>query len=206
MKTRKVMLGAWICGSILCACGGGQKQNTANEESNQELERIEKQAIPTINLSAPENTETALSEIADSIVYYPIILEKECRTPKHIELLSNTIWANYYLKDLSDQKGCLFDRTNGNLLNQMSFGPVLNKKKYAIEEYSTNSYFVFNDENWLTTPPATNAKARSYTLDVATGQEIEAVPFSVRDIKSSAPQRINDSTFLVVTDLVTCKK
>ena len=39
MKARKVMLGAWICGSIFCACGG-QKQ-TATKGNNQELERIE---------------------------------------------------------------------------------------------------------------------------------------------------------------------
>lgn len=161
-----------------------------------------KQVVPTINLLSFETTEITLSKIADSIVYYPIIIEKECRTPKHIELLTHTIWVSYYLKDLSDQKGCLFDRTGGNLLNQISFGPVLNKNKYAMDSYATNSCFVFNNENWLTTLPATNTKARSYTLDVKTGKEIEAVPFSMRDIYSSGPQRINDSTFLMVTDLI----
>lgn len=161
-----------------------------------------KTIVPFINLSAPENTEIALSEIADGIAYYPIILDKGSCTPKHIELLTNTIWTSNYLKDLSDQKGSLFDRTNGDLLNQMSFGGISNKKKYAMDSYATNSYFVFNNENWLTTPPASNAKARSYTLDVATGKEIEAIPFSIHEIRSSSPQRVNDSTFLVVTDLI----
>ena len=161
-----------------------------------------KASTTIIDLTHPTDTVYYLSEVADSIAYYPIILEKESRTPKHIELLSNTIWANYYLKDLSDQKGSLFDRTNGNLLYQMSFGPVINKNKYEMDKHATNSYFIFNNENWLTTPPATNSKPRSYTLDVATGQEIEAIPFSVHDIKSSAPQRVNDSTFLIVTDLI----
>ena len=159
-------------------------------------------SVLVIDLTAPTDTVCCLSEVADSIIYYPIILEKGSRTPKHVELLPNTMWTSNYLKDLSDQKGSLFDRTNGNLLNQMSFGGILNKKKYAMDSYATNSYFVFNNENWLTTPPASNAKARSYTLDVATGKEIEAIPFSIRDIKSSAPQRVNDSTFLVVTDLI----
>lgn len=161
-----------------------------------------KENIPIINLLPSENTEITLSEIADNIVYYPIKLEAESRMPKHIELLSNTIWATYYLKDFSEQKGSLFDRTNGNLLNQMSLGPIRNKKKYAIAWYYTNSYFVFSNENWLTTPPATNTKTKSYTLNVATGEEMEAIPFSAGEIKSSTPQRVNDSTFLVVTDLI----
>ena len=41
MKARRIIWGTWICASIFCACGGGQKQSTNNEGSKKELERIE---------------------------------------------------------------------------------------------------------------------------------------------------------------------
>lgn len=160
------------------------------------------QNIPFINLSSPEKIETTLAEIADSIVYYPLALENGSRMPQHVELLTNAIWVSYYLNDLSEQKGDYFERKSGKLLNQMSLGPILHKKKYAFNGYNTNTCFIFNNENCLTTPPAANTKAKSYTLDVSTGEEVEAIPFSIRDIKSVSPQRICDSIFLVVTDLI----
>ena len=162
----------------------------------------QKQAIHSINLFSPEKSEVTLSEIADSIAYYPIFLEKGSLIPNHIELLTNTIWVSYYLKDLSEQKGRLFNRINGHLLNQMSLGPIINKKKYAFSGYYTNSYFIFNNEEWLSTPPAPKSKSNHYTINAVTGKEVEAIPFSIRDIKSQNPQRINDSTFLVLTDLI----
>lgn len=161
-----------------------------------------KRIVPVIDLSSPESTEITLSDIADSIVYYPIALEEDSRMPQYIELLADKIWASYYLQDLSDSKGDFFDRTSGKRLNQISFGPVLHKKRYAMDGYATNSHFVFSHEDWLTVPPAINTQARSYTLDARTGEEMEAIPFSIREIKSASPQRLNDSTFLVVTDLV----
>ena len=41
MKASKMILSAWICGSLFCACSGGQKQNTTEKKSNKDLERVE---------------------------------------------------------------------------------------------------------------------------------------------------------------------
>ena len=41
MNTLKKLVVACICTSIIYACGGGQKQNTSEKESNKDLERVE---------------------------------------------------------------------------------------------------------------------------------------------------------------------
>ena len=45
MKTSKLILSVRFCGGLLYACGGGQKQSTAEKNVTQDLERIENLSI-----------------------------------------------------------------------------------------------------------------------------------------------------------------
>ncbi len=155
-----------------------------------------------INLEVPEKTEFVLSEMADSISYYPLITEANAQNPRRVELLKEKIWVNYVLKDYSDEKGSLFDRKDGKLINSISFGHILGGRgrKYDLWRSHVNTIFVFENEDDFTAPPFPNTKSVLYTLSASTGIEKESIPFSALAIRTREPQRINDSIVLLVRE------
>lgn len=160
-----------------------------------------KESAITIDLTNQVDSVCLLSEIADSISYYPIILEKGSRMPRYIEFIDNKIWVNYYLEDLSDEKADLYSLTDAELINSTSFGPLIGAaRKYVLPSW-TNTPFVFADKDRYLGYSATNAKKKAiYTFDVNTGKVLDEFHFPIRELQTSEPIRINESSLLVAND------
>ena len=145
-----MILSAWICGSILCACGGGQKPNTAKKESNKDLERVENISVDVTDdcIQVYENshcrTTTANIDGVDYMVAYS--------DPLHcIDLIALNGTPNFQQIKLEKQgpNGAtgisgIFYYDNTFVL-KMGFGFCrVDKEGIIISKWSLNDYLVKN--------------------------------------------------------------
>ena len=124
----KKQLFVWVCGILMAAC------STTQEDS----------AI-VIDLTAPTDTVCYLSEIADSIVYYPLAVPYLVEA----EVLGKYIYAYSQM----DNSLRMFDRNNKQLVKNISFGALIGGPGYQpYFAIPANTHFPFEKEEWFICP------------------------------------------------------
>ncbi len=98
-----------------------------------------------IDLTHPTDTVCYLSEIVDSIVYYPLIAPN----PIEIEVLNQYIYA--FSRMHNELR--VFDRSNNRLINKINFGPLIGGPGYnPYFAIPVNTQFPFEQEEWFICP------------------------------------------------------
>lgn len=134
-----------------------------------------------IDLTASWDSTCLLSDLADSIVYYPLATEYK-GVNFDVEILSQTIWT-YNNIDINMSEGHLYDRETGNLINRVPFnhrfGGMDTLMDYRIFDLST--HFSLDDDNLLLSPASKlkGVKRYQYSIPIhaSTGKHLDNIAF-----------------------------
>ena len=150
MKTSKLILSVWFCGGLLCACGGGQKQSTAEKNVTQDLERIENLSIDVTENYAQiyENSycraASAKIDGADCMLAYSdklhcidVIDLTNKRPLKQIQLVKEGPHGITGIDGLFYYENTFVIRGNGNLYR-------VNWEGHVVSKWSLNDYIAKN--------------------------------------------------------------
>lgn len=149
-----------------------------------------------------------LSDIAESIEYYPIHLkglDKKC----NIELLPDFVWIHHQSDSV---KGLLFSRPNGTMVNETVFGATFQNDGVQLND-ETSTFFRLQDENALVCPVSEIKGVKrfwfSVSLDAQTGEMVDTIAYPYDDGVEFF--RLNDQYILrkhriIGDDILSCFK
>ena len=135
-----------------------------------------KESVTIIDLTEHADSICLLSDIAESIEYYPIHqkgLEKKC----NIEMLTDYVWVNHRSDSV---KGILFSRPNGTMVNETVFGTAFQKDGVVLND-ETSTYFRLQNEKTLVCPVSKIKGVKrfwfSVSLDTQTGEMVDTIAY-----------------------------
>ena len=139
-------------------------------------EKPENSAVISIDLDTPADSICLLSNIAESIEYYPIHingLDKKC----NIELLTDYIWVNYQTDSI---RGSLFSRTYGTAIIEKIFSAPLQDGGFELND-EVSTYFRLENEKAMVCQVSeirgTERHWLSVSLDAVTGEHTDTISF-----------------------------
>ena len=134
----------------------------------------------SIDLNLNSDSICFLSEIADSIMYYPIYSER-INDKNNVELLSDYIWINYRNDSI---RASLLNRKDGFIIYETTISALLQDGGFWLSDYF-NTFFRLKDEKTLVSPASTIKGIKRYwhsvSMDTSTGERKDTIDFPYKN-------------------------
>jgi len=134
----------------------------------------------SIDLNLNSDSICFLSEIADSIMYYPIYSER-INDKNNVELLSDYIWINYRNDSI---RASLLNRKDGFIIYETTISALLQDGGFWLSDYF-NTFFRLKDEKTLVSPASTIKGIKRYwhsvSMDTSTGEKKDTIDFPYKN-------------------------
>lgn len=138
----------------------------------------EKDSAIVIDLTTPTDTVCYLSEIADSMMYYPLAIDGKIMD---IELLSDYIWIHHRTDSV---KTSLLNRKDGSMIHETKISALLHDGGFEFED-DFSTFFRLEDETVLVSPVSTIKGVKRYwhsvSMDAITGEKTDAITYPYND-------------------------
>ena len=143
-------------------------------------EKPENSAVISIDLDTPADSICLLSNIAESIEYYPIYL-KELDKKCDIELLSDNIWVKYRIDSI---RGSLFSRQDGSVVCETTLGTALQISGFEFNDEVSTLFRLDDETTWVSSASKIRGIKRhwlSVSVDALTGEHTDTIAFPLDD-------------------------
>ena len=138
----------------------------------------EKDSAIVIDLTTPTDTVCYLSEIADSMMYYPLAIDGKIMD---IELLSDYIWIHHRTDSV---KTSLLNRKDGSMIHETKISALLHDGGFEFED-DFSTFFRLEDETVLVSPVSTIKGVKRYwhsvSMDAITGEKTDTITYPYND-------------------------
>lgn len=147
----------------------------------------------SIDLSFNSDSICFLSEIADSVEYYPIILEG-VNNRSYIELLTDYIWINYHTDSI---RISLLSRKDRTVICKTAINALFQEEGFWLKN-DLNTFFNLKDQKILVAPASRIKGIKRYwlsvSMDASTGKKMDTIIYPY--VNGVEYFRLNDQNIL----------